>query len=170
MSEISNTRPSFFLRWDFALEIGFVDFLRKPVSVAEYAAVLNKGGTEAFSWRSYEDYNRARASTPLPRYVMASAMIEPGDLTGIPSLYDGRTWYSPEKSCGLFAELVARVGIVAPPEAGRSSQIYPNPLSAPRDRWRAAKCAVIHDSATSIATVWPWSEARTAIEAWAKVA
>jgi len=165
MSEQSKKRPSFFLRADYALECGFVDNLRREVSSEEYARICEKGG-EPFSWREFAEFNRDRAATLAPRFLLISGVIRPGDTTPMPGLCDGKTWFFPDRKCGLFADVLARSAVVAPARKGEESRLVPTTLVEARKRWVHPDFAVLHDAETSTAEVLPWTAAYAEIRDW----
>ena len=167
MRELIKTRPSFFLRWDFAFESGFVDHLRREVSQEEFASICQKAGEQASSLKSIEAFNAQRSQTPAPRYILAGGAIRPGATTPIPLLFDGTTVMLLDSKCGLFADILARVALVAPPRKGEASRILHKPLEASQKTWARPEFAVVHDAMTSTAEVWSWPEAWEALKAWA---
>lgn len=166
MNEIPKQRPSFHLRSDFAFEIGFVDTLRAPVTAESFAETCRTTLKQVFSWTAFQVFNRDRAQYAAPRYILAGGTIRPGQTTPIPFLTDGARWFFPPPDDGLFADLLARVGVVVKPPKGQLSAVYSQPLETVSQKWTHPEWCVLHDAESSTGEVWSMKEACDALCAW----
>ena len=166
MADDHQVRPYFHLRWDFSIEVGFLDKVRAPDSPAVFARRRMKSGDASFSWAAFRLHNERRAATPVPRYILFGGIVAPGKTDPVPWIFSGVDCYFPRPDCGLIADLLARVAAVAPPGAGEASRVFAASIEKPRERWTAPDFGVLHDAERSKAEIWQWQDACRFLSVW----
>lgn len=152
MNDNNGPRYRFKFRFDFALEIGYMDAVRAAVTEASFAAMCRTKLNEAFSWVGFRTHNEVRSQRACPRYLLAGGIIRPKSRTPSPFLTDGETWFFPPES-GLFWDLVKRVEVGVKPPKGVASAIYPASRALADETWAYPPMCVVHDAETGIAEV-----------------
>jgi hypothetical protein len=84
--------PTFFLRSDFAVEIGFLDTARAPMTASAFAQRCAREKRQ-FSYEGLARVNAERAIYPLRRYYIYTGAVLPGQLKSVPLVSDGHRWY-----------------------------------------------------------------------------
>ncbi len=149
----------FFLREDFAVELGFADWMREPYTEERYAKRCRLRKL-AFSRMGLEDFNRRRAAYVLPHRMGYYFATAPKAATPVPLIWDGKAHMAVEPD-GLFADLVARVKVVMGISETARLPIVPSIGAAPVQCWRFPPAMVVHERRNSRAHLLPLALATT---------
>ncbi|MDX2186708.1 MAG: hypothetical protein SFV32_07240 [Opitutaceae bacterium] len=140
----------FHLRYDFAIESGYVDYRRAPLPNAEIVKLCVSKGWEITPERVAEIklQRSCYALQRFYRYCVASK-------TGSPSLMgvsDGKVaqWVPIE---GLAVDLLRRVSLAMEVAYAETSCLHPDPKLLKESDWTIGRVAVLHDVERARATV-----------------
>lgn len=152
-------RTSFFLREDFAIELGFTDWMREPYELkryVDYCRVCNR----TFSYEGLQDWNRRRAGYVLPPLMGYYLAVAPKETTPTALLWDGRTHMVLTERAGLFADLMMRVKLITGIGDESKLPIVPPACAQPPKVWCFPAAMVVHDRERSLAGIVPLERAR----------
>lgn len=152
---------SFALRFDFAIELGFLEEARAPVCKDSYEELRFRD--PRYADIALEDYNFARSRFSLPRFLSYFEGVAPGQTVLRPWIVDSWVLFSPVE-LGLWGEMISKASHVHSHISHRSLPICAVPLEKPIFDWTLPDHCVVHDTRVGIAAVITWEAGRAFLD------
>ncbi len=150
MLQLPSKTPSFFLRFDFPVEAGYLDLARAPLPAHKVLAECRKQNKE-FSPQLLEHVNAARACRKLKRFYQYTVITDKNATDPILRISDGDIplWLLWN---GLFADLLCRVDahLSTLGEAPQALFLWQSPVD---QQYVPGAYTVLHDTESSRAVV-----------------
>jgi hypothetical protein len=147
----------FHLRFDFSVELGFLDLARKPLTESEYANSCQREKLVYSNDHLLAHYEK-RATYPSSLYVVFGGCVPKGRTSAAPFVTDGKVWIIPPLR-GLFGEVLARARNSVGAKQGDYPFLFPGPLPKPLEKTVFPTFAVFHDTQDSQAVIAQYREA-----------
>jgi hypothetical protein len=161
--ELPANVPLFKLRFDFAIELGFLDHMRAPVTpqvLADYCRLVFK---KPFAHGEAQKLNALTRQYPYKRFFLYCGLIAPQQTDCRPWIFDGRHWL-PTEAEGLYRDMLDRAALAEGRPVGGRPEIFPLPLATPVDRWTYPTRVVLHDTHRALAGVVSYATAKAILE------
>jgi hypothetical protein len=149
-------KPAIKLRFDFPLEAGFVDAMRKPMPRERFALEITKYSAELQRHYSYEIYVATCAKYRHPRWMGYLVLQQAADDQCSMAITDGHRMRLADFE-GLFRDLLGRFAHALGTDGIMDLPIFPNPPQAP-ETVAFPDQFILHDTHTGEAGLYPWSQ------------
>ena len=155
---LGGLRPQFFLRRDFAIELGFLSVLPEPPARPHFGEIRTLGLRGVV--RQLRGWAKGWLSGPsLPHLYLCGGLFLPSPTEGIDAIAfvcDGRHVIYPDPS-GPFSDITLRIQMTMP--LGQAHLVYPGRRLNPNPYKTVPPCLIVHDPRMGLADILPAGEA-----------